>query len=46
MTVNTKYSVISQLANLHEVLFSDDQFLDSIHKSFLNQTAPDLRKEI
>ena len=31
--------------HLHEAFFSDDQFLDSLHKSFLNQTILDLRKE-
>ena len=25
--------------------FSDDRFLDALHKSFLNQTTLDLRKE-
>ena len=31
--------------HLHKAFFSDDQFLDSLHKSFLNQTTLDLRKE-
>ena len=31
--------------HVHEAFFSDDQFLDSLHKSFLNQTILDLRKE-
>ena len=30
---------------LQKVVFLDDQFLDSLHKSFLNQTTLDLRKE-
>ena len=29
----------------HKAFFSDDRFLDSLHKSFLNQTTIDLRKE-
>ena len=31
--------------HLHKALFWDDWFLDSLHKSFLNQTTLDLRKE-
>ena len=31
--------------HLHKAFFSDDRFLDSLHKYFLNQTALDLRKE-
>ena len=31
--------------HLHKAFFSDDRFLDSLHKSFLNQTTLDLRKE-
>ena len=31
--------------HLHKTFFSDAQFLDSVHKSFLNQTTLDLRKE-
>ena len=31
--------------HLHKTFFSDDQFLGSLHKSFLNQTTLDLRKE-
>ena len=30
---------------LHKALFLDDRFLDSLHKSFLNQTILDLRKK-
>ena len=30
---------------LHKAFFSDNRFLDSLHKSFLNQTTLDLRKE-
>ena len=38
---------IFQLANLHsiDIFFSDDRFLESVHKSFLNQTTINLRKE-
>ena len=31
--------------HLLKAFFPDDQFLDSLHKSFLNQTTLDLRKE-
>ena len=31
--------------HLHKTFFSDDRFLDSLHKSYLNQTTLDLRKE-
>ena len=31
--------------HLHKAFFADDQFLDSLHKSFWNQTTLDLRKE-
>ena len=31
--------------HLHKAFFSDDRFLNSVHKSFLNQTTLDLRKE-
>ena len=31
--------------HLHKTFFSDDRFLDSLHKSFLNQTILNLRKE-
>ena len=31
--------------HLHKTFFSDERFLDSYHKSFLNQTTLDLRKE-
>ena len=30
---------------LHKTFFIDDRFLDSYHKSFLNKTTLDLRKE-
>ena len=30
---------------LHKAFFLADRFLDSVHKSFLNQTTLDLRKE-
>ena len=31
--------------HLQKTFFSDDQFLESVHKSFLCQTTLDLRKE-
>ena len=31
--------------HLHKAFFSGNQFLDSLHKSFLNQTSLDLRKK-
>ena len=31
--------------HLHKAFFSDDWFLDSLHKSFLNQTTLNFRKE-
>ena len=31
--------------HLHKAFFSDNQFFNSVHKSFLNQTTLDLRKE-
>ena len=31
--------------HLDEAFFSDDRFLDSLNKYFLNQTTLDLRKE-
>ena len=33
------------LRNISSCIFSDDCFLDSLHKSFLNQTSLDLRKK-
>ena len=30
---------------MYKAFFSDDRFLDSLYKSFLNQTTLDLRKE-
>ena len=45
-TVNSRFKKDLNLQiHLHKALFSDDQFLDSYHKSFLNQTTLDLRKE-
>ena len=32
--------------HLHKTFFSDDQFLESVHKSFLNQNTLGLRREI
>ena len=45
-TVNSWYKKDLKLQiQLHKAFFSDDWFLDSLHKSFLNQTTLDLRKE-
>ena len=45
-TVNSRFKKDLKLQiHLHKAFFSDDQFLDSQHKSFLNQTTLDLRKE-
>ena len=41
-TVNSRFKL---QIHLHKAFFSDDWFLDSLHKSFLNQTTFDLRKE-
>ena len=45
-TVNSRFKKDLNLQiHLHKAFFSDDRFLDSVHKSFLNQTTLDLRKE-
>ena len=45
-TVNFRFKKDLNLQiHLHKAFFSDNQFLDSYHKSFLNQTTLDLRKE-
>ena len=45
-TVNSRFKKDLNLQiHLHKAFFSDDRFLDSYHKSFLNQTTLDLRKE-
>jgi len=45
-TVNSRFKKdLNFQIHLHKAFFSDDQFLDSYHKSFLNQTTLDLRKE-
>ena len=45
-TVNSRFKRDLNLQiHLHKTFFSDDQFLESVHKSFLNQTTLDLRKE-
>ena len=45
-TVNSRFKKDLKLqTHLHKAFFSDDQFLDSLHNSFLNQTTLDLRKE-
>ena len=45
-TVNSRFKKDLKLQiHLHKAFFSDDRFLNSIHKSFLNQTTLDLRKE-
>ena len=33
-------------SRVHEVFLSDDRYLGLLHKSFLNQTTLDLRKEM
>ena len=46
ITVNSRFKKDLNLQiHLHKAFFSDDRFLDSYHKSFLNQTTFDLRKE-
>ena len=45
-TVNSRFKKDLKLQiHLHKAFFSDDRFLDSLHKSFLNQTSLDLRKK-
>ena len=45
-TINSRFKKVLKLQiHLHEAFFSDERFLDSLHKSFLNQTTLDLRKE-
>ena len=45
-TLNSRFKKDIKLQiHLHKAFFSDDRFLDSLHKSFLNQTTLDLRKE-
>ena len=45
-TVNSRFKKDLKLQiHLHKASFTDDRFLDSLHKSFLNQTTLDLRKE-
>ena len=45
-TVNSRFKKDLKLQiHLHKEFFSDNQFLDSLHKSFLNQTTLDLSKE-
>ena len=45
-TVNSRFKKDLKLQiHLHKAFFSDDQFLDSLHKSFLNQTTLNLRKK-
>ena len=41
----TKPSLLLPESTVHKACFSDDWFLDSLHKSFLNQITLDLRKE-
>ena len=44
--VNSRFKKDLKLQiHLHKTFFFDDGFLDSLHKSFLNQTTLDLRKE-
>ena len=45
-TVNSRFKTDLKLQiHLNTTFFLDDQFLDSLYKSFLNQTTLDLRKE-
>ena len=45
-TVNSRFKKDLNLQiHLHKTFFWDDQFLESVHESFLNQTTFDLRKE-
>ena len=45
-TVNSRFKKDLKLRiHQHKAFFLDDRFLDSLHKSFLNQTTLDLRKE-
>ena len=45
-TVNSRFKKDLKLqTHLHKAFCSDNRFLDSLHKSFLNQTTLDLRKE-
>ena len=45
-TVNNRFKKDLKLQiHLHKTFFSDNQFLDSLYKSFLNQTSLDLREE-
>ena len=45
-TVNSRFKKDLKLQiHLHRAFFSDNRFLDSLHKSFFNQTTLNLRKE-
>ena len=45
-TVNSRFKKdLNMQIYLQKAFFSDDQFLNVVHKSFLNQTNLDLRKE-
>ena len=45
-TVNSRFKKdLKMQIHLHKAFFSDNQFLDSLHKSFLNQTTLNSRKE-
>ena len=45
-TVNSRFKKDLKLQiHLHKAFFSDDQFLNSLQKSFLSQTTFDLRKK-
>ena len=46
ITVNSQFKKDLKLQiHLHKAFFWDERFLDSLHKSFLNQTTLDFRKE-
>ena len=45
-TVNSRFKKDLKLQiHVHTAFFLDDRYLDSLHKSFLNPTTLDLRKE-
>ena len=45
-TVNSQFKKDLKLQiRIHKAFFSDNRFLESLHKPFLNQTTLDLRKE-
>ena len=46
ITVNSRFKKdLKMRIHLQEAFFSDDRFLDSLHKYFINQTTLDLRQK-